>query len=207
MICIATIYLMMNIIPYSFDNDALYYSLNSGFQLFTVAFLFDKMEKKVLNLVLCFIMILMSFYDFVDYTILIFADLPNGFYNYVISFSLFLFVYILLFKNRYKWEKQKSDKYDPEIVQAIYSKPNNLLTLLGAAISLSPRCSVRYTYNNKTIRFKKGFKYPLIHKTFIKKTDVIKNTKLKADYFNQRCQLIKNKKYNLFKFNCKHLMK
>jgi hypothetical protein len=118
-----------------------------------------------------------------------------------------LFSYIIVFKNRYNWEKQKSDPYNPNIVQAIYSKPNSVLTLLGATISFSPRCSVRYTYQGKTVRFKKGHDFPLLMKTFTKKTDVIKNTDFTGEHFLNRIDLIKNKKYNLIKFNCKHLMK
>ena len=207
MIWIATIYLLMNTMPYLFNNDVLYYCLNSGFQLFIVAFLFDKIDKKVSNLVFCFIIMLMSFYDFVDYSILMFADLPHGFYNYLLSFVLFLFCYIIVFKNRYNWEKQKSDQYNPNIVQAIYSKPKGLLTLFGATISFSPRCSVRYTYQGQTVRFKKGKDYPVMMKTFTKNSDIIKDTIYSGNYFKQRCEFIKNKKYNLLKFNCKHLMK
>ena len=119
--------------------------------------------------------------------------------------SLSIIMYFFIFRNRYKWEKMKSDNYNKDKIQKIYSKPNNLLTLIGAATSLSPKCSVRYTYNDKTIRFKKGNKTPIICDTIIKKTEIIKDTDLTVDYFDVRWEEIKNKKYNLLTFNCRKL--
>jgi hypothetical protein len=99
----------------------------------------------------------------------------------------------------------KSDNYQRNKIQAIYSKPDELLTLLGAATSLSPKCSVRYTYNDKTIRFKRGVKTPILCDTVLKKTDIIKTTDISPDLFLNRFEEIKNKKFNLLTFNCRRL--
>ena len=127
------------------------------------------------------------------------------FLNYFINTSIVLVVHVLIFRKRYKWERMKSDNYDRNKIQAIYSKPDELLTLLGAATSLSPKCSVRYTYNDKTIRFKRGNKTPILCDTIIRKSDIIKTTDISADLFLNRFEEIKNKKYNLLTFNCRNL--
>ena len=126
-------------------------------------------------------------------------------FNYFTTTSIVLIVYVLIFRNRYKWEKMKGNNYDRNKIQRIYSKPTIFLTLLGAATSLSPKCSVRYTYNDKTIRFKRGSKTPVICNTVIKKTDIIEDTNLTVDYFDRRWEEIKDKKYNLLTFNCRRL--
>ena len=128
-----------------------------------------------------------------------------GAFKYFISISIALIVYILMFRNRYKWEKMKGDNYNRNKIQAIYSKPDGLLTLLGAATSLSPKCSVRYTYNDKTIRFKRGVETPILCETVLKKTDIIKTTDINPDLFLSRFEEIKDKKYNLLNFNCRRL--
>jgi hypothetical protein len=119
--------------------------------------------------------------------------------------SIIPIVYVLIFRNRYKWERLKSDNYQRNKIQAIYSKPDEVLTLLGAATSLSPKCSVRYTYNDKTIRFKRGNKNPILCDTVIRKTDIIKTTNINTSLFFDRFEEIKSKKYNLLTFNCKNL--
>jgi hypothetical protein len=116
-------------------------------------------------------------------------------------------VFVLIFKNRYDWKKLKSDKYDPNKVQAIYSKPNTILSLLGAASSLSPKFNVRYSYNGKTIRFKKNNPNPIMVNTLIKETDIVKDTRYDGCRFNDRFEKIKHKKYNFFTFNCRSLLK
>ena len=101
----------------------------------------------------------------------------------------------------------KSEKYDADKVQAIYSKPKTLLTLFGATISLSPKCSIRYTYKDKTIRFKKGIEKPIFTDTIVKHNEIIKNTEISSQSFYKRWEEIKNKKYNLLTFNCQMLFK
>jgi hypothetical protein len=80
------------------------------------------------------------------------------------------------------------------------------MTLLGAAISHSPKCSVRYTCGGETIRFKKGSDTPIKQKTVILDTDIIIDTSLDPEYFGKRWAAIKNKRYNLLFFNCKGLL-
>jgi len=118
---------------------------------------------------------------------------------------IILVSYVLIFRSRHRWEKLKSVKYDSNKIQAIYSRPSSLITLLGATTSLSPKCSVRYSYNGKTIRFKRGNKTPILCNTFIDKDDIIEDTGLTVDYFDRRWEEIKDKKYNLLTFNCRKL--
>jgi len=183
----------------------LYYSLNALFQIACMIMIFRKHEKTVLNLFLILSVLVISVYDFIDYSLICFGFDASGYFKQILNTSIIVVVYILIFRNRYKWEKMKGNNYDRSKIQRIYSKPNMVLTLLGAATSLSPKCSVRYTYNDKTIRFKRGSKTPIICSTVIKKTDIIEDTNLTVDYFDRRWEEIKDKKYNLLTFNCRRL--
>ena len=119
----------------------------------------------------------------------------------------FLIIYIFLFRKRYDWRSLEGAEYDSNKIQAIYSRPSSLITLLGATTSLSPKCSVRYSYNGKTIRFKRGNKTPILCDTVIRKTDIIEDTDFSGEYFSSRWDEIKNNKFNLLTFNCRSLFK
>jgi hypothetical protein len=196
----------MRYLPEYFDSDNLYFLMDNFLMLGVSYYIFNKSDKTVLNLFFTTACIIIFTYSFFDYLQMIILQ-KNTFdvFNYFSITSIVLIVYILIFRNRYKWERLKSDHYNRDKIQKIYSKPNMFLTLLGAATSLSPKCSVRYTYNDKTIRFKRGIKTPVICDTILKKTDIIENTNLSADYFNERWEEIKDKKYNLLTFNCRRL--
>tara|TARA_R110002020_G_scaffold65330_1_gene172567 strand:+ start:10093 stop:10686 length:594 start_codon:yes stop_codon:yes gene_type:complete len=196
----------MRYLPEYFDSDNLYF-LMDGFLMLGVSFyIFNKSEKTVLNMFFTTACIIIFLHNIVDcMQMMILQKDSFDVFNYFSTTSIVLIFYILIFRNRYKWEKMKGNNYDRNKIQRIYSKPNMVLTLLGAATSLSPKCSVRYTYNDKTIRFKRGSKTPIICDTIIKKTDIIEDTNLSGDYFNVRWEEIKDKKYNLLTFNCRRL--
>ena len=196
----------MRYLPEYFDSDNLYF-LMDGFLMLGVSFyIFNKSEKTVLNLFFTIACVIIFLHNTVDcLQMMILQKDSFDVFNYFTTTSIVLIVYILIFRNRYKWERMKSNNYDRNKIQRIYSKPNMVLTLLGAATSLSPKCSVRYTYNDKTIRFKRGSKTPIICNTVIKKTDIIEDTNLTVDYFDRRWEEIKDKKYNLLTFNCRKL--
>ncbi len=196
----------MRYLPEYFDSDNLYF-LMDGFLMLGVSFyIFNKSEKTVLNMFFTTACIIIFLHNIVDcMQMMILQKDSFDVFNYFSTTSIVLIVYILIFRNRYKWEKMKGNNYDRNKIQRIYSKPNMVLTLLGAATSLSPKCSVRYTYNDKTIRFKRGSKTPVICNTVIKKTDIIEDTNLTVDYFDRRWEEIKDKKYNLLTFNCRRL--
>jgi hypothetical protein len=169
-------------------------------------YIFKKSEKTILNLFFSAACIIIFSYSFFDYLqMIVFNRDSFEILNYFIFVAITLIVYVLIFRKRYDWEKMKGDNYQRNKIQAIYSKPYELLTLLGAATSLSPKCSVRYTYNDKTIRFKRGSKTPILCDTIIMKTDIIKTTNINTSLFFDRFEEIKNKKYNLLTFNCKNL--
>ena len=196
----------MRYLPEYFDSDNLYFLMDNILMFGVSIYIFKKSEKTVLNLffsVSCIIIFAYSFFDYLQ--MIVFNRDSFEILNYFIFVAITLVVYILIFRNRHKWERMKSDNYDRNKIQAIYSKPDELLTLLGAATSLSPKCSVRYTYNDKTIRFKRGSKTPIICDTIIMKTDIIKTTNINTSLFFDRFEEIKNKKYNLLTFNCKNL--
>jgi len=196
----------MRLVPEYFDSNNLYFLMDNLLMIVVSFYIFKKSEKTVLNLFLSASFIIVFTYSCFDYLQMMILNVDSyGAFKYFISISIALIVYILMFRNRYKWEKMKGDNYNRNKVQAIYSKPDELLTLLGAATSLSPKCSVRYTYNDKTIRFKKGVKKPIICGTAIKKTDIIKTTDMDPDLFLRRFEEIKDKEYNLLKFNCRML--
>jgi hypothetical protein len=189
-----------------FDSDNLYFLMDNFLMLGVSYYIFNKSNKTVLNLFFTTACIIIFTYSFFDYLQMIILQKDSfDVFNYFTTTSIVLIVYVLIFRNRYKWERMKSNNYDRNKIQRIYSKPNMVLTLLGAATSLSPKCSVRYTYNDKTIRFKRGSKTPIICNTVIKKTDIIEDTNLTVDYFDRRWEEIKDKKYNLLTFNCRRL--
>jgi hypothetical protein len=196
----------MRYLPEYFDSNELYF-LMDNFLMFGVSiYIFKKSEKTILNLFFSAACIIIFSYSFFDYLqMIVFNRDSFEILNYFIFVVITLIVYVLIFRKRYDWEKMKGDNYQRNKIQAIYSKPDELLTLLGAATSLSPKCSVRYTYNDKTIRFKRGSKTPIICDTIIMKTDIIKTTNINTSLFFDRFEEIKNKKYNLLTFNCKNL--
>jgi len=196
----------MRFLPEYFDSDNLYFLMDNILMLGVSYYIFNKSNKTVLNLFFttaCMIIFTYSCFDYLQMMIL--QKDSFDIFNYFSITSIILIIYILIFRNRYKWERLKSDNYQRNKIQAIYSKPDEVLTLLGAATSLSPKCSVRYTYNDKTIRFKKGNKTPILCETVIKKTDIIKTTNINTSLFFDRFEEIKNKKYNLLTFNCRRL--
>jgi len=199
------IFLLMNWLPYKLDEPFLYYSLNSLFQIVVFIIIFRHEKKSVHNLFLCASMMLISIYDLIDYTSSLFMDYPSKYFNNVLFFSVSLIGYILIFKNRYKWEKLKSDQIDPTKVQAVFSKPDTVLTLFGAAYSFSPKCSVRYIHKGKMIRFTKGKDKIVLSNVCIKKSDIIKDTMIPSYMFKKRYNEIKEKRFNLFFFNCRHI--
>jgi len=196
----------MRYLPEYFDSNELYF-LMDNFLMFGVSiYIFKKSEKTILNLFFSAACIIIFSYSFFDYLqMIVFNRDSFEILNYFIFVAITLIVYVLIFRKRYDWEKMKGDNYQRNKIQAIYSKPDELLTLLGAATSLSPKCSVRYTYNDKTIRFKRGSKTPILCDTIIMKTDIIKTTNINTSLFFDRFEEIKNKKYNLLTFNCKNL--
>ena len=198
--------LLMRYLPQYFDSNELYF-LMDNFLMFGVSiYIFKKSQKTILNLFFSAACIIIFSYSFFDYLqMIVFNRGSFEILNYFIFVAITLIVYVLIFRNRYKWERLKSDNYQRNKIQAIYSKPDEALTLLGAATSLSPKCSVRYTYNDKTIRFKRGNKTPILCDTVIRKTDIIKTTNINTSLFFDRFEEIKNRKYNLLTFNCRNL--
>ena len=184
----------------------LYYLLNALFQLVCMVLIFRNSKKSVLNLFLILSIMVGSSYDLIDYSLRALGVITPDYFNSFLYVSIILLVYILVFHKRYEWKKLQSDDYDPEKVQAIYSKPNSVMTLLGAAISYSPKCSVRYTHGGQTIRFKKSSDTPIKQKTVILYTDIIVDTGVDPEYFGKRWEAIKDKRYNLLFFNCKRLL-
>ena len=196
----------MRCLPEYFNSNELYFLMDNFLMFGISVYIFKKSEKTILNLFFSASCIIIFIYSFFDYLQMIIFDRDSfEILNYFIFVSITLIVYVLIFRNRYKWERMKSDNYRRNKIQAIYSKPDELLTLLGAATSLSPKCSVRYTYNDKTIRFKRGSKTPILCDTIIRKTDIIKTTNIKEDLFFNRFEDIRNNKYNIFTFNCRNL--
>ena len=193
-------------LPEMFDSAYLYWLMESVLFLIMSIYIFNKSKRNVFSLLFCASLLVLFIQQIIDRFLLLIGHEISD-YVYIPVFSAALIVaHVSIFRNRYKWERLKSDNYDPGKIQKIYSKPNGVLTLIGAATSLSPKCSVRYTYSGKTIRFKRGFKNPVLCNTVIKETDIIKDTNIDENYFFARYERIKVIKYNLFNFNCRNLM-
>ena len=196
----------MRFLPEKIDNANLYWTMESIAFIISAIFIFKNSKKTVVNLLATLGLLMMFFYEFADrFLMLININVYNNYFGYTLGGIFFLITYIFLFKNRYDWRILESADYNPNKIQAIYSKPNSLVTLLGATTSLSPKCSVRFTYLGKTIRFKRGIKYPILCDTVVRKTDIIEDTNLTDEYFINRWDEIKNKRFNLFTFNCRSL--
>lgn len=201
-------FLVMRTVPEAIDNNLLYWLLDSVLMLCVTIYIFKKSSKNIAVLFFTVACLISFSYDLLDYLYMfVFNSNSSECMNIIMIISTSIVSYYLVFRNRYKWKRLKSDNYNPKIVQAIYGKPNTFLTLLGAAISLSPKSCVRYSYNGMTVRFKKGYKTPLMTKTVLKDSDIIKNTSISTSDFNKRFEEIKLKKYNIITFNCRMLFK
>tara|TARA_R110001592_G_scaffold80669_2_gene240025 strand:- start:263 stop:904 length:642 start_codon:yes stop_codon:yes gene_type:complete len=200
------LFLLLRYLPEYFDSNSLYWVIDSTIMISLAVYVFKNSAKNMLNLFIGFGLLNLLGYDYLNnLNMFILNKTDINFFANTTLITLSIIMYFLIFRNRYKWEKQKSEFYNPKRVQAIYSKPNKFLTLLGAAISFSPRCSVRFSYNGETICFKRSSSTPIKCKTVIKGTDIIKNTNIDVNYFSVRYNIIKDIKYNLFNFNCKDL--
>jgi hypothetical protein len=198
----------MRFLPERIDNVNLYWTMDSIVFIIAAILIFNNSSKSVVNLLATLGALVMFFYEFADrFLLLIEISVYNNYFSYTLEGVFFLIIYIFLFRKRYDWRSLEGAEYDSNKIQAIYSRPSSLITLLGATTSLSPKCSVRYTHNNKTIRFKRGNKTPILCDTVIRKTDIIEDTNLRADYFDRRWEEIKDKRFNLFTFNCRSLFK
>jgi len=204
---IAILFVIMKTLPKYLDNPILFWVFNSLLLISMAIYIYKKEEKTVLNMAFSSVIISSLLIELVLFTLKMvqfeFNYPENWHYGTLICGTIILYLFIA--RKRYDWALLNSDKYDADKVQAIYSKPKTILTLLGATFSLSPKCSIRYTYKDKTIRFKKGFKTPIMTDTIIKHDEIIKNTAIPYSYFYKRFEEIKNKKYNLLTFNCKML--
>lgn len=191
------------------ESVRLYWVLYSAILFILVLLNYKREEKSISNLFITSLLIGSLVVDILNYSYQIY-DM-----NYSLSYSwkfrsylsMSVLFYLFISRNRYHWRNLKSVDYDTNKIQAIYSKPSSVITLLGATTSLSPKCSVRYSYKGKTIRFKIGVKTPILCNTVIDKDDVIEDTDLTVDYFERRWKEIKNKRFNLFTFNCRSLFK
>ena len=200
--------LIMRFLPERIDNVNLYWTMDSIVFIIAAILIFNNSSKSVVNLLATLGALVMFFYEFADrFLLLIDINVYNNYFSYTLEGVFFLIIYIFLFRKRYDWRSLEGAEYDSNKIQAIYSRPSSLITLLGATTSLSPKCSVRYSYNGKTIRFKRGNKTPILCDTVIRKTDIIEDTEFSGEYFSSRWDEIKNNKFNLLTFNCRSLFK
>lgn len=199
----------MRILPEYLGSTSLYWVLNDLMMLTITISLFIQGKKSVVNMVFCCALVAFLLFNFFDdlWILLGLKNLGSEFWKYILLVSSSLCLYVLIFRKRYEWSKLKGSTYNKGKVQAIYSKPNDLVTLLGATTSFSPKCSVRYTYNGKMIRFKRGYPTPIMTNTIVKKSDIVEDTNINPECFYERFDEIKNKNYKILTFNCRHLFK
>ncbi len=200
---------VMRTLPEYFNSVPLYWVLNDMMMITLTFNIFKYGKKSVVNLGILFAIVFFFMFAIVDDFCML-SNISEEYFTFwksALITSLVICVYVLVVRNRHEWKKLDSAKYNPNRVQAIYSRPNTILTLLGAATSLSPKCSVRYSYNGKMIRFKKGYPTPIMTNTIVKPTDIIENTNIDPGCFYQRYDEIKNRRYNLLNFNCRNIFK
>lgn len=192
-------------------SDHIYYIADAVLMTLLGLFIYSKSKKKIVSLFSLLYVLFLAICQITDESFCM-LNLPSKknwivYIPFLIKLSLFMEVYILIFKKRYDWGRLTSVDYDPNKVQAIYSEPQKILTLFGAVFSFSPKCSVRFTFGGKVISFKKNNVYPVMEDWVLKKGEIIENTDFSGDYFFERWEKIKDKKYNIIKFNCRRLLK
>ena len=200
-------YYLSKIFDLSFESIRLYWIVYSVILFMLVLLNYKREGKSVPNLLITSVLFGTLIIDILNFSYQIYDmkfSLSHS-WKFRGYFSVSILFYLFIARNRYIWRNLKSDEYNPSKVQAIYSKPNSIITILGATASLSPKCSVRYTYLDKTIRFKRGVKAPMICNTSIKETEIIEDTGFSGVYFMERWEEIKGKEFNLFTFNCRSL--
>ena len=190
------------------DSDIIYWLMSSTLMLLVSIYIFKKSRKTLPHLFFAAACLVLFSYDIAEYLYMGISGNPSpqGF-KLTALISVIMTSYILISMRRYDWRKLKGNEYNPSRVQAIYSRPNTVLTLLGAWTSLSPKCSVRYSYNGKMVRFKKGYPTPIMTNIIVKPTDIIENTDINPECFYSRYDEIKGRRFNLFRFNCRSLFK
>ncbi len=212
-------HVVLRILTDHFDSDVLYYFSDSVFIGLVGWYVFSQSQKSVFSLMSFLGVAFVGVSQFINtlYLYIHRDEVLKGILSEerieqinqlpMLLKAVFIgVIFLLIFRNRYTWRKQKSVTYNPNRVQAIYSKPKTVLTLLGATTSLSPKCSVRFSYNGETIRFKKGSETPLKQPTKLTSDEIIEETTYTPEHFSYSWQLIKDKKYNLFTFNCRKLL-
>ena len=135
----------MRYLPEYFDSVNLYFLMDNFLMLGVSFYIFKKSEKTVLNLFFTTACIIIFTYSFFDYLQMMILQKDSfDVFNYFTTTSIVLIVYVLIFRNRYKWERMKSNNYDRNKIQRIYSKPTIFLTLLGVQIF----CHLTYRQTN-----------------------------------------------------------
>ena len=86
-------------------------------------YIFKKSEKTVLNMFFTTACIIIFTYSFFDYLQMMILQKDSfDVFNYFSITAIVLIVYILKFRHRYKWERQKSDDYNKDKIQKIFKK-------------------------------------------------------------------------------------
>lgn len=211
------LFLFAKVIPYTiveyfpkleYESTLLYWCLYTFLIFSFIIYAYKNEDKSVANLLFTSFIFGALIVDFLGYAFAMFIDIPYPIsWKYGFYIGIGLLLYLFLARRRYDWKMLESDEYNPLKVQAIYSEPHSVITLLGATSSLSPKCSIRYSCGGKTIRFKRGSKTPILCDTVISNTDIIEDTTYTVGYFHSRWEEVKNKKFNLIKFNCRMLIK
>jgi len=137
MIKVLVILLIFNkFIPEALNNALIFWVVNSIMFLITTIYIYKKEDKTVINMVLSSLLIATYLIETILFTIMLFNSdyrCPEA-WKYGTIISLSIAFYLLIARKRYDWELLKSDFYNSSKVQAIYSKPKTVLTLLGATI-------------------------------------------------------------------------
>ncbi len=177
--------LLLKFLPKYINSIDTYWIMDGVLFLIITIYIFKKEDKNIVNFLSCTGLFVVFIFQIAS-RFFYMCGVDSNYMSKLLIVLLCFICYILVSKNRYKWRKEKSNNYNRNKVQAIYSKPNDFISLFGAAISLSPKCCVRYTYNDKTIRFKKGVKTPIICDTIIQPTEIICDTNIKKGIFFKR---------------------
>jgi len=186
-------------------GDLCYYILDAGFIGVLAYYIFGKSERTVASLLSFLCILMLSFSQAMNTLLMTISDDYVYYLPTLILTFTGVITFVLIFRNRYSWRKQASDRYDPSKIQAIYNKPKTFLSLLGATISFSPKCSVRYSHNGQTIRFSKNQDTPILETTILKGSEIIETIDFEGSFLD-RFEEVKHRTYNLFSFNCRNLL-
>lgn len=200
------VFIITGALPYYLDNASLYWSLDVGFHLVLLSICL-KCIKSVPAFCVWLVLFTLNLFDFFVFVgACVFGFEPLEYWSFL-PYAVGLIPVLFYVRKKLSWDRVKCDGYNPEIVQVVMVKPKNLITYLGALLWFDPVGSIMYTYKGKIHGFKKRLEYPYYMDYAPRCCVKYKNTNIHPQEFEDKVKRNMKRRFNLFRFNCRHLMK